>query len=122
MRTIKYMIIALMMVVCAASVSANVWIGSVQEDTIGEEFLIHYNVKNLGDDKITNGKMNLWIPDLNLYYRTHSFTLRGDSSYKGFMFPLESYYGDIEPGTYLARIKFTSDYEKASRWTWLTIE
>ena len=97
-------------------------VGKVSQEKDNGDFAVHYNVRNTGDDDITNSRMIVWIPELDVYARSNNFNLKKNNIRSGIVFPLEGYEGSIEPGYYLTRIKFSSDHSKASQWIWVWVE
>ncbi|MBU0536752.1 MAG: hypothetical protein KKE20_07325 [Nanoarchaeota archaeon] len=99
--------------------SYGVKMGSVRTGPVYEDELeMHYNVRNTGTEDIDDGRVILWIPDLDYYATTRSFDIYKGDSYGYFMNPDMA---GFEPGFYLARVKFSSDYARDARWIWLEI-
>ncbi|HLC46579.1 MAG TPA: hypothetical protein VJI75_02450 [Candidatus Nanoarchaeia archaeon] len=103
------------------SVGYHSQLGRFADDNQDGQFLVHYNVKNTGSRDL-KGSVNVWIPELDIYSSGNAFTAKKSNTYSGFVFPLDYSGVDADAGLYLARVKYSSDNAKSSRWAWVRIE
>ena len=86
-KAVQYTFLMLASVLFMVSVGYHANLGTLTQDFDQKDLLMHFNVKNTGSKKIYDGRINLWIPDLDLYVNTHEFTLRAGTIYSGIFFP-----------------------------------
>lgn len=123
MKILKMILVLAMLLITACSVTAiygrDIELGSFRTSVYGDEIEMHYNVHNTGAEDIDSARVTLWIPDIGYYAMLNSFDL-SEGEHHGLL-----YYDtrdSVEPGTYLARLKVSSDYAKDSKWIWLRLE
>lgn len=109
-------------VLFAVSIGYHADLGSLSEGMDEDNYYLHYNIKNTGTFTLDDGRITIWVPELELYTHSNNFNLKKNNINSGFVFPLEDYYGNIEPGEYLTRIKYTNDRTSNAKWVWLWLE
>lgn len=94
-------------------------IGSIRTDGLGDDMLFfHVNVVNDGAKDLDDLSVRVLIYDLGLILQTGSFDLEDGDTDGKFLF-LDK--GDIEPGTYLARITVSNDDVREVKHRYVTI-
>ena len=113
MKKILYLMISLILIsaVSAARVSVRPRFKNDKYEPL------YIQIYNNGKDDLDNVQVTLFIPDLNLYEPSSSFTVNdGDSHTERFFLEL-----DAEPGYYPVRISINGEDTNQVRWTWLSL-
>lgn len=112
--------IGLMMAVFLVAGAFGLHFGKIRYGSIYDNNLeLHYNARNIGSENIENAKVTIWIPELGFYTRTSTFDIdRGDKHGQFLLMPT----GELEEGTYLAKLTLSNDHARDSKWIWLTVE
>ncbi len=94
-------------------------IGAIRVNDYGDDMLFfHVNVINDGAKDLDNLRVRVLIYDLGIILQTSNFDLQDGDTDGKFLF-LDK--GDIEPGTYLARITVSNDDVREVRHRYVTI-
>jgi len=94
-------------------------LGKVHTHTYDDELLVYANVHNLEASKFDDMKVNVWIPELGIYYNTNRFDIgKGDTNGMVITVPLEE---DYDQGHYLARVMVSGDRFKDWAYMYVTI-
>ncbi|MBT3406065.1 hypothetical protein HN419_02750 [Candidatus Woesearchaeota archaeon] len=89
------------------------------EDPYYDTFM-HINLKNKHNFPLDHVNLVVWIPDLNLYTRTASFTVyENDMDFGKYIWldtPMK-----VRPDTYLARVLLESEFGRIVSWQYVDI-
>lgn len=95
----------------------DIQMGAIRTDGIyNNEFEMHYNIHNHGQEDLDNVRVTLWIPDIDYYDVLNTFDIQEGEHHGSFY-----HTKDLQPGMYFARVMAENDYSKDIRWIWLEV-
>ncbi len=118
----KNRMIALFLLVLAVGLYSTEigYLGFTDPLNIGSESELMVNVYNNGQEDMEDTRVSLWIPDLDFYWMGNGIDVEEGEKHAKWLFP--EIPADVQPGSYLSRIKVSSDHTKDVKWLYLNIQ